>query len=127
MSELASVWTPASLVSAIVGGVGIGYFVIGQILRNPRYSSGQASAVDVAKLVIGSAAIVGATFYVGQILSTFFEAGENLAWRIISRFTLWLLYALCLGVGAAWSVHNDEQSRYLKARDRARRVIERKR
>lgn len=120
MSELSTVWTPAAVISAVVGGLGIGYFVLGQILRDPRYSSGQASPRDVWRLVVRGAALVGFGFYIGQVVATSFEAGGDFGWRVISRFLLWLLYSLLLAVGAAWSIRNDDHDRYLQARDQAR-------
>lgn len=129
MNELLIVWTPAGVISAIAGGLGIGYFVIGQILRNPRYSSGQASPFESGRLVALAGAIVGATFYVGQTLSTLLEesGGVDLAWRVVSRFALWLLYSLCLGIGAAFAELRDDRERYLVARDRAQRQLGSKR
>lgn len=120
---LFGVWTPAAVASAVVAGLGLGYTMVGWIILNPAYSSLGSTATRYGLLVAGASIIGGAFFWGGQVIGAY-AGGDELWWRILSRFTIWLLYAVCLGIGAAWSFHRDHAQRVAKARERAKREFE---
>lgn len=122
MSELFGVWTPAVVAAAVLAGLGVGFFGAGPIIRSPYFSSGQATPFANGVMIAAVAAVSGIAFYVGQVFGAI-AGGDDLWPRILSRFTLWLVYALFLGVGAWLSATRDEHNRHARARARALREI----
>jgi hypothetical protein len=61
---------------------------------NPRFTA--IESVGVVALLGG---IAGFVFWAAQIADTFFADGPALAWRVVSRFGLWVVFTLSLAVG----------------------------
>lgn len=95
MTDLFVVWTPAALLAAIVGGNLLGLLLVARF-DNPRFSA--TESVGVIALVGTFAAAV---FWSGQIVDTLVADGPTLAWRVVSRFGLFLVFvgAMALGTG----------------------------
>jgi hypothetical protein len=124
VSDLFGVWTPATLIAAVVAGLGIGYFVVGAIARNPYFSSGRATPFANGAVAAGALAIALAAFYTGQVFGAI--AGGDVLWaRILSRFTLSLVYALFLGVGTWAACRRDQHNRHARARLQAMQELHR--
>lgn len=103
MNELTAafgeVWTPATSITALMAGLAMGFFVVGTIAANPLYASNLAAASAVGRLVGGMAIITGVVFYVGQAIAAI--ADGDAGWpRVVSRFGLWMVYAIALGIGS---------------------------
>lgn len=92
MTELFTVWTPASLFGAIVGGLLLGMFVAE--FDSHRLSIGRAMIA-----VFGGLSIFQIVFWASQFIDTLASSGEGLAWRVISRFLLSILYVAALSIG----------------------------
>jgi hypothetical protein len=119
---LFGVWTPAVLVSAAMTGGGVGYIAVGAIIRNPLFSSGLASPSQNAALVTIVAMLGGGAFWIGQVIGSLAD-GDPLWPRVLSRFTVWLVFAGCLGIGAYFAARRDQARR--TARARAKALLER--
>jgi len=115
--ELLGVWDVPAALSAIVGGIGVGYVVVGSLLRNPRYSAGLASVLEYLRIVASSSVLVFGVFFIGQTLAAWAK-GDPLWWRVASRFTIAIVYCVCIGVGAAVSALRDNRKRSQAARSR---------
>jgi hypothetical protein len=119
---LFGVWTVPTLLSATLTGLGFGYVAIGAILRNPRFTSGLATPRQHALVVGGIAMLGGLAFWIGQILSAYAD-GDDLYWRVGSRFTIWLIFCIALSVGAYRADSRDRDRRAANARAAVRRRI----
>lgn len=122
MTELFGVWTPATAIAAIVGGLGFGYVFTAAIIRTALFASlaipARVGAVLMGLLMMGA----GILFYLGQVAATI--AGGDSQWpRVLSRFTLWLVYAIFLAVGTYFAARRDEQRRHAWARETAQREV----
>lgn len=95
MNWLTEVWTPASIASALVGGLVIGYALARVLPASPDYSR-------LGEMLLGFVviALIGTTFYVGQTLATLLAGDATAAPRVTSRFALWLMFAAALCVGS---------------------------
>lgn len=94
ISDLVSVWTPGALTTAVVGG-----FVLGLVMSqfdNPRFDPLESAAL---LLVLGL--LAGTVFWSGQIVDTLTTQGESLAWRVASRFGLFVVFILTMTLGEA--------------------------
>lgn len=96
ISDLLTVWTPGALLSAIVGGALLG--VVVSALDNPRFS-----AFESAALLLGFGIVAGGVFFAGQIVDTLGSQGPAFAWRVASRFGLFIVFVatMALGMGLA--------------------------
>jgi hypothetical protein len=88
-----AVWTAGSVLAAIVGGLLLGFVVVSRF-DNPRFTA--IESVGVVALLGG---IAGFVFWAAQIADTLFADGPSLAWRVVSRFGLWVVFTLSLAVG----------------------------
>ena len=120
--SLLVVWTPATMAVAVLAGIGVGYWIVGRFAADPRWAAASASPRGLGILVAVLAAIVGLVFYVGQATATFVEGDPN--WpRVVSRFGLWLLYAVFLGLGTWRRVADQVRARRTAIRTRAEREL----
>lgn len=96
--DLGLVWSPSAIAAAVVGGLGMGIFVLGSVATDARYTSGIATPHQVAQLVTVVTFVGGLVFFVGQATATWAEHDPN--WpRVVSRFGVWCAYAVALGAG----------------------------
>lgn len=93
MTELFAVWTPASLLSAILGG-----FLFGLLLA--PLDSGRYNVGRTVLITIGIGALFQLVFWTGQFVDTYTASGPALAWRVASRFALSLVYVLAIAIGS---------------------------
>lgn len=99
MISLFVVWTPASIVAAIVGGALVGLLLISRF-DNPRFDARESAAVVA---LLGSFA--GLVFW-----SALFSDGPTNAWRVVSRFGLFLLFIVAMGIGTGIGVRRERGS-----------------
>jgi hypothetical protein len=104
MTDLFVVWTPASLVGAVIGGLLLGFVVVARF-ENPRFS-----ALESVGGMIFIGILAGATFWLPQIVDTYNAQGPAFAWRVISRFGLWCLFILAMGFGTGLGVRIERGS-----------------
>lgn len=90
---LFAVWTPASVLSAVAGGVLFGFLLAP--LDSGRYQVGRTVLVT-----IGIGALFQLVFWTGQFVDTYAVSGPALAWRVFSRFALSLVYVVAIAVGS---------------------------
>lgn len=93
MTELLAVWTPASVLSAVVGGFFFGLLLTP--LNSGRYNIGRTVLIT-----IGIGALFQLVFWTGQFVDTYTASGPALAWRVFSRFALSLVYVLAIAAGS---------------------------
>lgn len=121
MSDLLVVWSPATLVVAVLAGLGVGYWMVGRVAADPTWASPNATALGLGFLVTVLAIGIGIVFYVGQATATAVEGGP---WdRVVSRFGLWIVYAIFLGVGTWRRVADHIAARKAVARLRAEQEL----
>lgn len=92
MSLLFEVWTFGSVSLAIFGG-----FVGGLVLQSIHPETIERSIAVRAFLKSWLIAVMGALFFTGQAVG---EWGGVPIEHVTSRFTLWLLFSVLIGVGA---------------------------
>jgi hypothetical protein len=121
--DLLVVWSPATLIVSVIAGLGVGYWIVGRVAADPAWASPSASAGGLALLVAVLAIGVGLVFFVGQATATAVEGGP---WeRVASRFGLWVVYAIFLGLGTGRRVADHMEARRAAARIRAHRELDR--
>lgn len=96
--QLVEVWNLASVVFAIFAGTLLGALAVGHYASDPSYASGQATPVDYAVLVGVMTTAVGLVFFGFQVLGSFLD-DDPLWTRVVSRFGLWVVYSVAIGVG----------------------------
>lgn len=117
------VWSPATLIVSVVAGIGVGYWIVGRVAADPAWVSATASARGLGLLAATLMIGVGLVFYVGQATATAVEGGP---WeRVVSRFGLWVVYAMFLGLGTGRRVADHIEARKAAARIRAQRELSR--
>lgn len=123
IQELVEVWTPLSIVAAILSGLVVGYFLVGRFASDPAYASGIAGPVDYALITAVLSIAIGMIFYSLQILTSFI--GGDTAWtRVVSRFGLWVLYALAIGFGTWLRLRRHIALKHVEAHERAVHELE---
>lgn len=115
--ELVRVWTPASALGAIVGGVIYG-LAVGFIATNPNYSAGLVSAFRIGLLTAFFAASGGLIFFALQALGSYI-AHDPLWFRVMSRYGQWVLFSATIGFTTWHLVRRDRIRRKRAAHDRA--------
>jgi hypothetical protein len=117
LTALTTVWTVPTLVVAALGGLFLGLLVLGHIAQTPSYAS-DASPLEVAVAIAVSSILAAAVFYAGQAAS---DPLEDVSARLFSRFGVWCVYSLGMGVGAyvRLSIGNRLHRRKVRARGRA--------
>lgn len=123
MGQLFAVWSPATLVGAIVAGALVGYLIVGRFASDPEYASLLASAREIGLLTAVLASLLGIVFYVVQAVSSYADGDPQ--WpRVISRFGLWLVYAGVLGIGTWLRLEHAAAQRKRNALAQAHREID---
>lgn len=105
MNDFLSVWTPGSVLVALIGGFLLGLLVL-PWLDNRRFTIAETAI----RLSVGGT-VLGAVFYTGQVLDTLFTSGSSLAWRVLSRFLLWVFYAVVIAIGAGIGIRRRRRRR----------------
>jgi hypothetical protein len=98
VTEFFAVWTPGSVITALVGGLLMGFLLVSRF-DNPRFDALESIGVI---LILGIFA--GLTFWSGQIVDTYATSGPAFGWRVVSRFGLFVLFVLALGAGTGLGV-----------------------
>ena len=125
MSDIfVGVWSIPVIFLATVAGASFGYSAIGYAIRNPLFSSGLATPAQNALLATFMAIAGGGAFWLSQIAGSYL-AGDPLWWRVASRFTVWLVFCIALGIGAYAAARADRRRRAAGARQRAREELHR--
>lgn len=123
MSEvLFGVWSVPVLILACAAGGLFGYQAIGYAIRNPLFSSGLATPFQNALLAVFMAIAGGGFFWVSQIIGAWLD-GDPLWWRVASRFTVWLVFCVAIGIGAYLAARRDRRQRAAAARSQAVREL----
>lgn len=118
----ASVWTPATVIAAVVGGVLVGIFIIGPILADPIYVASTATTAMLTKITVWAGAASTAVFWIGQLLASY--SGGDDAWpRIVGRAFIQALFVLFIGAGGWYKVRRSINIRKARARATAERQI----
>ena len=117
-AQLSEVWTPISIGFAIVAGVGFGYFLVGWVASTMTWASGLATPGGVSWLAVSLVSTVGLLFYGGQVWTSYL-VGDTAWTRVVSRFVLWLLYSLAIGVGTWIRIRHLTDLKTEAARQRA--------
>lgn len=118
----ASVWTPATVVAAVVGGILVGVFIIGPILADPIYVASTATTAMLTKITIFAGVASNAVFWFGQLLASY--SGGDDAWpRILGRAFIQLVFVLFIGAGTWFKVRRSISIRKARARAIAERQI----
>jgi hypothetical protein len=105
---LTTVWTPEALLLAAVAGMGIGALVLASIALKPAYASA-ATPGQVARAIAYSGMVTGGVFYVGQALV---DTAEDIPRRLISRFAIWCVYSLFMGLGTWLRLRLEAERRH---------------
>lgn len=105
--DLFAVWSPASVLAAIAGGIVVGWTV--SILVATNYLGVVHVSPGVISIATGLlAAWAGLVFYVGQLADAILSGDPGLP-RIVSRFLIWLMFSASIGIGL-W-IPLDRQAR----------------
>jgi hypothetical protein len=86
------IWT--DMLVALVGGTACGLLLI-RFMFNPRFD-----AMQTLTFTFVGAAFIGAVFFMGQFFGTYGRDGGFLAWRVVARYIIWLIFSLGLSLGA---------------------------
>jgi hypothetical protein len=90
---LAEVWSVATLVDALLGGLVVGFLIV-QMSKIPDADS----ASGLALLVMAAASLFVVVFWAGQIADALLTADHN--WpRALARSLLQLVYGVFTGIG----------------------------
>lgn len=95
---LTEVWNEYTILFAICAGISLGYLVVGHYASDPAYASGEATSVEYGVLVATLAVAIGLVFFGFQVIATFIE-GDPLWTRVVSRFGIWVVYSVAIGLG----------------------------
>lgn len=98
LEGLTLVWTPATVIAAIAAGLVIGIFPIGWLATRPRYQLASVRPAEYGILVAISVAIIGAAFYVAQIIAGTID-GDPFIIRAASRYALFAIFSPAMGLG----------------------------
>lgn len=94
---IADVLSPAALVTAIVGGIAVGWLLVAEAIRDPRYGTGTAAGM-YGRLICGMGIVVGGIFWSGQIVAAYADNDPN--WpRAAARYVLWVVFSVAVGLG----------------------------
>lgn len=117
---LIGVWSVPVLLAAAVAGAVFGFGAIGFAIRNPIFSSGLATPIQNGLLATLMAIVGGGFFWISQIAGAY-GAGDPLWWRVASRFSVWVVFCLAIGVGVYLAARRDRAQRHRAARERIQR------
>jgi hypothetical protein len=117
-AQLTEVWTPLSTIANFLGGLLFGLLGVGWAAVNPAYSARLALPREVALITFLMTASGGLVFYGIQTATS--VIGEDPAWtRVVSRFGIWVLFAVAIGAGAWIRLRWDLWRRHAKAHTQA--------
>jgi len=120
---ISDTWTVATIVVAVAAGLGVGYLMLGKLASNPAYASQYLTSRSVGILVIVTALFSGGAFYIGQIVATAAEGDGGWA-RILSRYGLWIIYSIALGIGTSFRLDKYSKRRMKKIYESVKHDIE---
>ncbi len=107
--DVFAVWSPASVLAAITGGLVVGWTVSVLVISN-YLGVVHASPRLVATSTGLMAAWAGLVFYVGQVTDAMLSGDPGLP-RILSRFLIWLMFSAAIGVGLWIPLERKERAR----------------
>lgn len=117
LDGLTAVWTPATIVAAILTGLLVGAFPIGFVISRSRYRLPTIGPGEYGVLVAILGTLVGIAFFVGQVYAAGAVDNDPLAYRIASRYALFLLFGPCMGLGTSLSLRSSLRARERNARN----------
>lgn len=107
MDDLFKVWSLPAIVGAYVVGHAFGHLVIARISSQPRWRT-MNSARAYGWLVGVLSGWFGFFFYVSQIAAAFIQ--HDFQWeRIMSRYGMWLVLSIGVGIGTAIGMRRAER------------------
>lgn len=98
MDWLFTVWSTASVIAAIGGGVGLGAFLV---LVPQAAAATRPTPGDLRRLgavVAAFLAWAGTVFYAGQVAEAWLTGDAGVP-RIVSRFLLWIVFSVAVAAG----------------------------
>jgi len=95
LSERVSV---ASMLTAVIGGLGVGYLLLYRLHQRDR-----RLAWRYAALVGVVIALLGGVYYLGQTIEAY-ASGDPRWYRVASSYLVWLAYSFACGVGLGLAV-----------------------
>lgn len=99
MSALFTLWTFSAILAALGVGLFIGLAVaLFPIMVGARRSASLLTPTRTGIVLALLVAWVGSAFYAGQAIDSYLAADPGLP-RVISRWTIWLLFSLAVGIG----------------------------
>lgn len=123
IAALTEVWTPLSVALAVISGLAVGVILVGRYAANPAYASGVASPAEYASLAGIMGLAIGVIFYGGQILTSYL--GGDTEWtRVVSRFGIWAMYSLAIGLGTWIRIRRHIARRRAAVHDQAVAEVE---
>lgn len=123
IADVALVLTTANVVTALLGGVLSGYFLIGAIAADPTWISPKATARSVAMLVGTYTIAVGGVFYIGQSVAALVDGDPGWV-RIAARYAIWALFGAAMAVGTWARITRNDMDKHDEARERAQHEID---
>lgn len=118
----AEVWSPGTRIAAAVSGVLVGVAFVGPLLAAHTYASIYQTASRSALYVSASTMFTGVVFYAGQAVAAYWEGDPSWA-RILARYVLWVLFAVCLGLGTYVSLRVSEYRKSRAAKSQAKKNV----
>jgi hypothetical protein len=118
LAELTEVWSPLSVLAAAIPGFLLGYLLLGRFAADPAYASGDATPLDYGVLTAILTAATGLIFYGFQIITSLVD-GDTHWTRVVSRYAIWVLYSLAIGIGLWLRLHRHIAARHAAAHERA--------
>lgn len=106
---LITVWSVPALFGAVVAGIGIGW-VVSMVIRDDSYGDATATARVFGYLVGAMSALAFTVFWLTQISDAVLQADPN-APRLISRWTISLIYSAFMGFGTWLSLRRHAEHR----------------
>lgn len=123
LADLTAVWSPATILAAIVAGAIVGIVLVGSLASNPAYAAKDATPLRYGLLTAVAAGAAGCAFYSLQILASYVDEDPN--WRrAASRFLLWVVFSIVIGLGTWIRLVRHIARRHREAHDRAVAEIE---
>jgi cyanate permease len=117
------VLTVVNIATALIGGSLAGWFLIGQVAADPTWISPTATPRGVGILTGAYSIAVGAMFYLGQTVAGIVD-GDGGWPRLATRFVLWALFCVALGVATWLRLVLHTHGRRRQAHDRAQAELD---
>lgn len=107
-----NIWSPGTVIAALVTGFLLGFLFLGYLAAAPTYASVRLTAAKTALFTVASTLLTGIVFWGGQTFAAWLEGDPG--WpRVMTRYVLWVIWALAMGVGT-WlrlSIHDHRKAR----------------